>query len=139
MTKSQLAENIIKTIEKSEWQQLQEGTLPVPVSEHNRTVLLELPKAGVDYTGEVCDKAVHKLSDAVYEFWKETWCSEPEAHKFVVLACLVLTFLKEEPMHPKDKVQYRVVGHDGIKEYFCPAKTDGVICNYCVAKKLEIQ
>ena len=62
-----------------------------------------------------------------------------EAHKFVVLACLVLTFLKEEPMHPKDKVQYRVVGHDGIKEYFCPAKTDGVICNYCVAKKLEIQ
>ena len=139
MTKTQLAENIIKSIEKNEWQQLQEGTLPVPVSEHNRKVLLVLHQCGVDYTGEVCDKDVHKLSDAVYEFLKETWCSEPEAHKYVVLACLVLTFLKEEPMHPKDKVQYRVVGHDGIKEYFCPAKTDGVICNYCVAKKLEIQ
>ncbi len=77
MTKSQLAEKIIKSIEKNEWQQLQEGTLPVPVSEHNRTVLLELHQAGVDYTGEVCDKDVHKFSD-------------------------------------------------------------GVICNYCVAKKLEI-
>ena len=101
MTKTQLAENIIKSIEKNEWQQLQEGTLEVPVSEHNRTVLLELHQAGVDYTGEVCDKDVHKLSDAVYQFLKETWCSEPEAHKFVVLACLVLTFLKEEPICPK--------------------------------------
>ncbi len=36
------------------------------------------------------------------------------------------------------KVLKSIVGHDGIKEYFCPAKTDGVICNYCVAKKLEI-
>ena len=74
---------------------------------------------------------------AVYEFLKETWCSEPEAHKYVVLACLVLTYLKEVPMHPKDKVQYRTVGHDGIKEYFCPAKTDGLICGFCVAKKLQ--
>ena len=47
------------------------------MSEHNRTVLLELHQAGVDYTDEVCDKDVHKL-------------------------------------------------------------LDGVICNYCVAKKLEI-
>ena len=62
MTKTQLAENIIKSIEKNEWQQLQEGTLEVPVSEHNRKVLLELHQAGVDYTGEVCDKDVHKLS-----------------------------------------------------------------------------
>ena len=53
MTKSQLTENIIKTIEKSEWDKLQDGTLEVPVSEHNRKVLLELHGSGVDYTGEV--------------------------------------------------------------------------------------
>ncbi len=72
----------------------------------------------------------------MYEFLKETWPEEPEAHKFVVLACLVLTYLKEVPMHPKDRVQYKIVEHDGIKEYHCPAKTDGVICNYCIAKHL---
>lgn len=134
MTKTQLAENIIKSIEKSEWDKLQDGRLEIPVSEHNRKVLLELRGSGVDYTGEVCDKDVHRLSDAVYEFLKVTWPEEPEAHKYVVLSCLVLTFLREEPMHPKDKVQYEIVEHDGIKEYHCPVKTEGVICKYCVAR-----
>ncbi len=136
MTRKELAENIIGSIDKTQWQQLKAGTLEIPVSEHNRKVLLELEGSSEDFTGDVPGDDVEKLSDSVYEFLKEVWAEEPEAHKFVVLACLALTFLKKIPMHAKEKVNYReVVREDGEREYYCSAKTDSIICNFCVAKK----
>ena len=136
MTKTHLAEYIINSIEKNEWQGLQDGTLGIPVSDHNRKVLLEMYQAGADYVGEVNDEDVGKLSSEVYKYLKEVWAEEPEAHKFVVLSCLALTFFKKIPMHPKEKVNYReVVREDGEREFFCAHKTDSLICNFCVAKK----
>ncbi len=89
----------------------------------------------MSFSGDVDDKAVTELLEAVYGFLKETWADHPRAHKYVVNACLVLTFLREEPMHPQESVKYRVVETDGKKEYYCPAKQDSLICNYCVSKK----
>ena len=135
MTKSTLAERIIKSIENDEWKLILEGSSEIPVSEHNRNVLLGLRETGVSFSGDVDDKDITALSEAVYEFLKETWAEQPRAHKFVVNACLVLTFLLEEPMHPQNAVKYRVVDKDGKKEYYCPAKQDSAICNFCVSKK----
>lgn len=136
MTKKELAENIIGSIDKIQWQQLKDGGIEIPVSEHNRKVLLELEESSEEFTGDVSRSDVEKLSASVYEFLKEVWAEEPEAHKFVVLACLALTFIKEIPMHAKEKVNYREeVGENGEREFFCSAKTDSVICNFCVAKK----
>ncbi|MBE6015662.1 MAG: hypothetical protein E7241_09935 [Lachnospiraceae bacterium] len=136
MTGKELKENIIASIDGAQWQQLKSGSLDVPVSEHNRKVLLELAESSEGFTGDVCSDDVEKLSGEVYKFLMEVWAEEPEAHKFVVLSCLALTFLKKIPMHPKEKVNYReVVGEDGEREFFCAHKTDSVICNFCVAKK----
>ncbi|MBR5338231.1 MAG: DUF2115 family protein [Lachnospiraceae bacterium] len=135
MTKSTLAGRIIKSIENDEWKLIQDESSDIPISEHNRKVLLELRETGVSFFGEVDDKDITVLSEAVYEFLRETWPEQSRAHKYVVDSCLVLTFLREEPMHPQEAVKYRVAEKGGKKEYYCPAKQDSVICNFCVSKK----
>ena len=135
MTKGALAEKIIKSIEDDEWKMIEDGSGEVYISDHNRKVLLELRQAGSSFSGEVDEGKITTLSEEVYKFLKETWPEKPLSHKYVVNACLVLTFLKEEPMHPQDAVKFRVVERDGKKVYFCPAKQDSIICNFCVTER----
>ena len=137
MTKSTLAEKIIKSIEDDEWKMIEDGSGDVYISDHNRKVLQDLRERGLSFSGDVDEREVMTLSEALYGFLKETWPEKPMSHKYVVNACLVLTFLIEEPMHPQDAVKFKIVERDGKKVYFCPAKQDSIICNFCISEKLN--
>ena len=137
MDKAAFAERLVGALDGEEWKKLEDGTLGVPVSGHNRKVLLELRDTDAEFEGEVDDECADALSAALYEYLRETWPEQPGAHKYVVCACLVLTFVWEKPMHPQEDVKYFTRVSEGKAEYFCPAKTDSKICSFCAAERCE--
>ena len=136
MTKQELANRIINAIDENEWAVLKASAADLHVNDHNKNVLLGIKENASTYSGEVEDKDVDLLETEVYAFLKKVWSDQPQAHKYIVNACLALTFLLEEPMHPQTSVNFKIVEKDGKKEYYCPAKQDSIICNFCVSKAL---
>ena len=140
MKKTDLEERIISAIDGEEWEMLYNGTLNVPVSEFNRQVLLELMDEYNDfgdYSVEISERQVDELSEALKVFLEETWPEQPDAHKYVIYACLIRTFLDEKPMHPQEKTKYHTVIKDEKEQFFCPHKNSSTICGFCVARSCE--
>ena len=56
-----------------------------------------------------------------------------EAHKWIVLSCLELTFVEGRPMHPQKKAGWKEIdGH-----YYCPSMEKGsVVCTYCACEEI---
>ena len=134
MTKEALAEKILASFSEIEWERLENDRTDVPVSEYNRKTLLGLKNGNTVFEGHVREEDVRSLSDALRAFLTETWAEQPGAHKYVIGACLVLTFLLEIPMHPQEIVGYTETIEDGRKRYHCPAKGGSVICRHCVTE-----
>ncbi|MBQ8306730.1 MAG: DUF2115 family protein [Blautia sp.] len=137
MTKEALAEEILASFTEEEWKMLENGTIPVPVSNYNRKILLGLKNRNTAFEGHVREEDVRSLLDALQVFLAQTWAEQPDAHKYVIGACLALTFIKEVPMHPQEIVRYTETVENGVKRYHCPAKGDSVICRYCVTEAVE--
>ncbi len=135
MKKEQLLEQILSSYTEEEWEALENKTQKDPVNESNRKLLLGLRDLGKKrFRGEIADEDVEKLVSSLKEFLSETWADEPGAHRYVIDCCLISTFLYEMPMHPWDSVRYYTVVNDGKAEYYCPHKTDSVICGFCRSK-----
>ena len=148
MTKKELSKKILDRYTQDEWEALEKDTLGVPVNKSNREVLLKFKEdsAALDDTsgrrrpssrlfkGDVDDDAVSKLTDSLQDFLSEVWADEPKAHKYVIDVCLIKTYIYDLPMHPEESVHYYTVVRDGKAEYYCPAKTDSLICSCCRSK-----
>ena len=131
MEKTQLLKEIMDSYTEEDWALLENRNSSVPVNESNRKLLLGLKGKRMRLKGSVPDEDVQRLKDEVSAFLKECWAEQPLAHKYVIDSCLVLTFLYEKPMHPWESVKYYSVVRDGKAEYYCPHKTDSVICGFC--------
>ncbi len=58
---------------------------------------------------------------------------KPEGHKWIILACLYLTFVEHLPMHPQHAAGW--IEKDG--RYYCPHMVpDSITCRYCMCEKL---
>ena len=134
MEKSKLFDEIIGSYSEEEWKALEDGTLGIPVNESNRRLLLDAKKTKRRYRGSAADEDIEKLRTALTEFLNETWADQPLAHRYVIDCCLLLTFLYEKPMHSLESVRYYTVVNDGKAEYYCPHKTDSIICGFCRSK-----
>lgn len=137
MTKQSLAEQLIVSLDAAEWDFISNFPESIPVSAYNRKILLNLRDSEEKFSGNVDEKQVADLSKALYEYLADVWSEKLNAHKYVVCACLALAFLYELPMHPQEIVKYTVLQNDGKKVYHCPAKQDSIICNFCVAEKMQ--
>lgn len=135
MTKQSLSKRIISSIKDPEWDLLANNPGQIPVSKFNRRILLNLREQDADFTGNVKEEHVIKLSNALKQYLAEVWSEQPEAHKYVISSCLTLAFLYEMPMHPQEIAKYITSEKDGKKIYHCPAKQDSIICGFCVAEK----
>ena len=134
MEKTELFKRIKDSYIEDEWDRLESGEQEVPVNESNRKLLLALRETRTRFKGSIDDADVEKLTAEVKAFLDETWAEEPLAHKYVIDSCLAQTFLLEKPMHPWDSVRYFSVVNDGVAEYYCPHKTDSIICGFCRSK-----
>ncbi len=101
------------------------------VNDFNRKVLEDLAEA--DFTGDVDNAAVEGAENLLRNFLNEVWAEKPQAHKYVINACLALAFLFKKPMHPQDKVGYITRVENGETGYYCFYNEKGTICDYCAA------
>ena len=61
MTKEALAEEILASFTEEEWKMLENGTIPVPVSNYNRKILLGLKNRNTAFEGHVREEDVRSL------------------------------------------------------------------------------
>ena len=118
------------------------------VSEFNKNMLTKLRDAieasgepafsgAPELSGEVDEDAVRKAEDLLKAFLNETWTERPDAHKYVIGSCLAQAFLFEQPMHPKEKVQYLTRVEDGKERYYCSYNERGTVCDFCAAAPID--
>lgn len=134
MIRKELVNEILSSLSEEEWEALEKKTYSVPVSDHNREVLLIVKNYTDHFFDEIPDSRVEGARAAIEDFLNKTWADEPEAHKYVINASLALTFLFELPMHPWQAVKYTSKIIDGKEHYYCPAKEEGGVCDYCIAE-----
>ena len=137
MEKRELAKQILSLLDGAEWERLENGTSDVPVSPFNREVLLRVRDREYEYSGIADSRLADSIRAEVGTYLEEHWPEAPEAHKYVVGACLALRLLEGKPMHPPDVVQYYTVVGDGKAEYYCPTREDGPVCRLCLARDME--
>ena len=52
----------------------------------------------------------------------------------IIISSLYLTYVKEMPMHPIDKLNIKVVKENNKVIYYCPFRTGEGACKYCVCQ-----
>lgn len=129
MKKIDLANRIIETTKDLE---------TAYTSKFNKNVLRKVRDAAklsgtAAFTDEVDESAVRKAEVLLKSFLNETWAERADAHKYVIGSCLAQAFLFEQPMHPKETVQYLTRVEDGKERYYCTYNKPGTICDYCAA------
>ena len=137
MKTEDLADVIIAEFTGEEWEMLDSGAQDIPVNDFYRKTLLEMMDPYRFFTGEVNDEEVEALREALEAHLAETQPENPDAHKYIIWASVIRTFLDGYPMHPLKEVQYYTKVNDGVREYFCPRKGSGGECRFCVAKSCD--
>jgi len=139
MLKEELKDGILAAFTEAEWAAMSEKRATVPLREANRETLLQLRERDEAFPGEVDDRLVRSLCDYLELYLRREWAEEPLAHKYVVQACLALTFLFDKPMHPPETVGYHSLVENGTARYFCPAREPGPdsVCEFCCAESID--
>ncbi len=137
MDKNTLAERLTAELTEEEWEALRSGIQSAPVSAYNRKVLLRLKDSYATFSGEVDDARIEEMRGELQTFLANNWAEQPDAHRYVILACTALTFIYGMPMHPQHTTGYYTSVKDGEASYFCPAREEGTVCDYCLARSAE--
>ena len=104
------------------------------ISEYNRSVCLRLLEADRFDGGPVPPEEVARLEAELRAYLDQYMPDRPDGHKWIILACLYLTFVERLPMHPQAAAKW--IERDG--RYFCPSmEPDGIICGYCVCESMD--
>lgn len=131
MTAFELKNELCGNISEEEWAALEAGE-GLYINDHNRSTMLRMR----DWSGEdkeVPEPSVRELSEDLSAYLSEYMGDHPEAHKWIIMACIYLTFMERIPMHPKSTGWEYVDGR-----YVCPhCVPDSIICGYCMCEPME--
>ena len=135
---SELRNELCGKISERERELLTEGSPELSVSGFNRAKITEM------FTYPAGEKSVdlsrvRALHHALKMYLDEYMAEKPEAHRWIILSCLYLAFIREEPLHPQEAAGYVTRSDHGKKMYFCPLRESGPgsICSFCVCRKSE--
>ena len=80
-----------------------------------------------------------KLRKLLRDFLAEYMADKPQWWKWIIMACIYLTYVAERPMHPIEVVGAKTEIVDGKTIYKCPMKSKekGTVCDYCVCEYLK--
>ena len=129
MNANELLFSLKSRVAPAERSALKDNTLP-HISRYNRETLLRM----LDME-EACPKPVDAarakaLHAALGDYLNRYMPEAPEAHRWIILACLFLALVAGEPMHPRD-----IVGWEQVEGgYICPAREEAGICQWCVCR-----
>lgn len=137
MTGSELRKKLESRISPEEKEMLRSSDPGLDISDFNRSVCMRIIEPEEDFDcdqAEIDESAADELESSLKEFLSEYMADRPEAHKWIVLSCLELTFVERRPMHPQSSASW--VFRDG--KYLCPSMNrDSIICSYCACEEAE--
>ena len=141
MTVTEFTAQLKERIGPEEAEQLRNGTEGLCISAFNRDVCLRLldadiPGVTVDrYNADVDPTDAAALEADLSAYLNEYMADRPEGHKWIILACLYLTFAERLPMHPQSAAKW--VEKDG--RYYCPSMApESITCKYCMCEKMDL-
>ena len=110
---------------------LENGGAGLYISAFNRQVLLRMLRNNGNEGPDADEQAVRELTADLTAFLNACMADHPEGHKWIIIACLYLTFVEKLPMHPQEAAKWQKV--DG--RFLCPSQVkDSLICQYCVCE-----
>ena len=125
-----LKQDLCSRITKSEWTKLEEADKSLYINEFNRSVMLRM-KTAAPGEGSADPKDLKALEDDLAAYLNEYMADHPEGHKWIIIACLFLTFIERRPMHPQSAAGW--TEKDG--RFYCPHKVeDSLTCRYCACE-----
>ena len=121
---------------------LKSGGKGLCISSFNRDVCLRL--LDYDRSGSFCGSAgsspvpqekIEKLEAELRDYLNEYMQDRPEGHKWIIIACLYLTFAEHLPMHPQQAAKW--VEKDG--RYYCPSMApESITCSCCMCESMDM-
>ena len=139
MTVTEFTAQLKARISPREAEQLRNGTDGLCISAFNRDgclrLLDDIPGVTVDRDFAVIDPTDAAALEAdLSAYLNEYMADRPEGHRWIILACLYLTFAERLPMHPQSAAKW--VEKDG--RYYCPSMApESITCKYCMCESIE--
>ena len=134
MTQAEFHAYLAARISPGEAECLRRGGEGLCISRFNAEVCRRLLDADGPGGGTVSQEGAASLEAALRDYLDQYLPDRPEGHKWIVLACLYLSFVERLPMHPREAVHWIERGG----RYFCPAREpDGTVCRFCVCEGME--
>ena len=140
MTKKELREQLLAQITPEEWEHLRAGDNCLRVSDFNRRTVMRLEEeVQGDSDAPVDSDSAAELANALQAYLGQYMAESPEAHKWIILACLFSAFIAGEPLHPVEVVHAVQRVENGETYWYCTAREDipGSLCRWCVCRKAE--
>ena len=100
------------------------------LSRYNRATLSRMLAMDACPEGPpVSSASLSAMEAALRDYLDRYMPDQPEAHRWIVLSCLFLAFVVQEPLHPQAVVGWRIV--EG--RYACPAReiSGDSLCRWC--------
>ena len=110
MNKKEFKDMLAARITQREAELLKTSDPALYISDFNREVcrrILEEPAPEED--SEIDENDVRELEDSLNAFLCMYMDDHREAHKWIVLSCLELTFVEGRPMHPQKKAGWKEI------------------------------
>ena len=134
MTEYELKEDLRAGITPDEASALKNGGEGLCISAFNREVCVRLMVDESIGGGTVSAENVEALKEDLRNYLAEYMADRPEGHKWIIIACLYLTFIERLPMHPQKAAGW--IEKDG--KFYCPSMApESITCGYCMCEEME--
>ena len=138
-TRGEFLSALCQTIDETSRKALRDGSPSLIINEANRNTMLrmlELESAAQSLGGPIDATSARELASSLEAYLQNYMTDQPEAHLWIVLACLFSSFIVEEPMHPQGPADWEEVAPGA---YICPAREDvpGSLCRWCVCEPIS--
>ena len=138
MTKNSLLTQLKKAISPSEYTLLLEDRLS-HISPYNRRTILEIMEHTEAGDTSLPLSEIQALKGILDSYLSRYLPDDPSTWKWILLSCLYLSFIREEPMHPQKLVHYKKTVTNGKTSYYCPLKNmeKDTVCSFCVCENMK--
>ena len=134
MTTSEFKKSLADQISPEEAEALRSGS-GLYINDFNRAVCSRILDPGKPDDSQVSQEDASLLRADLTDYLNKYMQDRPEGHKWIILACLFLTFVEHLPMHPQYAAKW--IERDG--KYYCPNMEPGSItCRYCMCEKMTL-
>ncbi len=134
VSRSVYLDSLKRRVSEEEREDLEDNDI-IFISWYNRETVLRMLHDDGSETGTVDTDQADALEKALEVYLAQYMAEYPAGHKWVILSCLYLSQIAEEPMHPQRMTGWR--WENGA--YFCRAREEqpGSVCRWCVCRRTD--